>query len=149
MEASRPAAAVAQSSEGATTEDASAAAPENEPKNASESTQASSEEVTKPASPPRAAPKSWADLVRSKALAKSAAASGAPSAVSNGLVKPKNESLADVLTSLGNDASQYSDKIAFLEPRGLVNTGNMCYMNSVCFPFVPSHLGFIFFIVSH
>jgi ubiquitin carboxyl-terminal hydrolase 10 len=23
------------------------------------------------------------------------------------------------------------DKLAFLEPRGLVNTGNMCYMNSV------------------
>jgi ubiquitin carboxyl-terminal hydrolase 10 len=42
---------------------------------------------------------------------------------------------------LGEDVTQYSDKIAFLEPRGLVNTGNMCYMNSVlqilvsCVPF--------------
>lgn len=24
-----------------------------------------------------------------------------------------------------------SDKVAFIEPRGLINTGNMCYMNSV------------------
>jgi ubiquitin carboxyl-terminal hydrolase 10 len=53
----------------------------------------------------------------------------------------KSESLADVLNSLGEDVTQYSDKIAFLEPRGLVNTGNMCYMNSVlqilvsCVPF--------------
>ncbi|PLB45409.1 ubiquitin C-terminal hydrolase [Aspergillus steynii IBT 23096] len=140
-EASRSAEAGAKSSEGVATDETSVTAPEH----ASE--KASSEETAKPTSPP--APKSWADLVRSKALAKGAAASGAPSAVSNGVVKPKSESLADVLTSLGDDVSQYSDKVAFLEPRGLVNTGNMCYMNSVlqilvsCVPFYQflDHIG--------
>lgn len=90
------------------------------------------EESAKPLSPPRAAPKSWADLVRSKALSRSAGVPGAISAGSNDIMGPKSQSLADVLTSLGEDVTQYSDKVAFLEPRGLVNTGNMCYMNSVC-----------------
>jgi ubiquitin carboxyl-terminal hydrolase 10 len=59
----------------------------------------------------------------------------------NPLSVQKSETLADVLSSLGEDVTQYSDKIGFLEPRGLVNTGNMCYMNSVlqilvsCVPF--------------
>lgn len=126
---------VAKSSDGVTTGATNVAAPEQPSEKAPESTQANSEEAAKPTSPARVAPKSWADLVRSKALAKSAAASSAPSAMSNGVVKPKSETLADVLTSLGDDVSQYSDKVAFLEPRGLVNTGNMCYMNSVCWPF--------------
>jgi ubiquitin carboxyl-terminal hydrolase 10 len=88
------------------------------------------EETAKAASP-RAAPKSWADLVRAKGGSRVSGPAGAHSAESNGLVMHKSESLADVLTSLGEDVSQYSDKIAFLEPRGLINTGNMCYMNSV------------------
>jgi ubiquitin carboxyl-terminal hydrolase 10 len=88
------------------------------------------EETAKAASPPRGPPKSWADLVRAKGASRVSPA-GAHSVESNGLVMRKNESLADVLTSLGEDVSQYSDKIAFLEPKGLINTGNMCYMNSV------------------
>lgn len=97
------------------------------------------EETAKPASPARSAPKSWADLVRSKNAARPTGASAPPD--SNALGVQKSESLADVLSSLGEDVTQYSDKIAFLEPRGLVNTGNMCYMNSVlqilvsCVPF--------------
>ncbi|KAF7719275.1 Ubiquitin carboxyl-terminal hydrolase [Penicillium ucsense] len=96
------------------------------------------ENTTVPISPVQSAPKSWADLVRNKNAARSAG-SAAPEA--NQLAIQKNESLADVLSSLSEDVSQYSDKIAFLEPRGLVNTGNMCYMNSVlqilvsCVPF--------------
>lgn len=107
------------------------------------------EAQAKPASPARAAPKSWADLMRSQKAATAAAtaipnqaATTAPVASESGtLVAPKSESLGDVLSSLGEDVTQYSDKIAFLEPRGLVNTGNMCYMNSVlqilvsCVPF--------------
>ncbi|CEJ54633.1 hypothetical protein PMG11_00935 [Penicillium brasilianum] len=97
------------------------------------------DDTAKPTSPARSAPKSWADLVRAKNAARSTSAP-TPSD-SNTLAVQKSESLADVLNSLGEDVTQYSDKIAFLEPRGLVNTGNMCYMNSVlqilvsCVPF--------------
>ena len=55
----------------------------------------------------------------------------APSPGKGAPVASKNDSLADVLNSLGPDVENYADKIAFVEPRGLVNTGNMCYMNSV------------------
>lgn len=94
-------------------------------------------EQPKQVSPPRAVPKSWADLVRSKALPRNAGAPGAAAAGSGDLMVHKAESLADVLSRLGEDVTQYSDKVAFLEPRGLVNTGNMCYMNSVCRPALP------------
>jgi ubiquitin carboxyl-terminal hydrolase 10 len=101
------------------------------------------EETGKAASPPRAAPKSWADLVRAKGASRVSGPADAHSVESNGLVMRKSESLVDVLTSLGEDVSQYSDRIAFLEPRGLINTGNMCYMNSVSWRticFADSHL---------
>ena len=77
--------------------------------------------------------------LRSQQAAKSASA--AASAQLSNATTQKSETLADILTSLGEDVTKYSDKIAFLEPRGLVNTGNMCYMNSVlqilvsCVPF--------------
>jgi ubiquitin carboxyl-terminal hydrolase 10 len=87
------------------------------------------ESETNQASPLCTAPKSWADLVRAKASARPAAAAGA--AADSSVAMQKSESLANVLSSLGEEVTQYSDKIAFLEPRGLVNTGNMCYMNSV------------------
>ena len=105
-------------------------APANAP---TEATTATSEELAKPSSPARTAPKSWADLVRSKASAKAAGAPSSTSTEANGLMAQQRRSLADVLTSLGPDVSHYSDKVTFLEPRGLVNTGNMCYMNSVCY----------------
>ncbi|KAL4784583.1 hypothetical protein BJX76DRAFT_356940 [Aspergillus varians] len=105
-----------------------------------------SEEPAKPA-----APKSWADLVRNKNLARAAAAgqSAPSSGVINGVAQHRNQSVADVILNLGDDVSQYSDKVTFLEPRGLVNTGNMCYMNSVlqilvsCVPFYQflDHVG--------
>lgn len=78
--------------------------------------------------PQRVAPKSWADLVRSKAAANKAAA---PSPQAGAPTLSRGESLAEALNSFGANVEQYSEKIAFLEPRGLVNTGNMCYMNSV------------------
>ena len=93
---------------------------------------ADSEETAKMTSPTRAVPKSWADLVRSKAIPRGAVAPGAASGGSSDLMMHKTESLADVLGRLGENTTRYSDKVAFLEPRGLVNTGNMCYMNSVC-----------------
>ena len=79
----------------------------------------------------RASPRSWAELLRSKAPPASAAhispvASSGPT--SNDLQAPKAKSLSDALRLFVVDGSV---KVSFLEPRGLVNTGNMCYMNSV------------------
>ncbi|KAL9614094.1 MAG: hypothetical protein Q9167_001379 [Letrouitia subvulpina] len=93
-------------------------------------------------SPNKAAPKSWADLVKAKATpASSNAIVPADSSMSesNGLHLTKPGSLAAALRSFS--ANSKDTKIAFVEPRGLVNTGNMCYMNSVlqmlvfCVPF--------------
>lgn len=86
-------------------------------------------------SPPvKATPKSWADLVRTKAaptaFTKAQVTIDDP-AHTNGLIPAKTGSLADALSSYNvKDSSDFA-KVAFLEPRGLVNTGNMCYMNSV------------------
>jgi ubiquitin carboxyl-terminal hydrolase 10 len=84
-----------------------------------------------PTTPTPAAPKSWADLVRAKTARAAGTVPSVP-AESGNLQAPRSESLGDVLTSLGPNVDQFGEKIAFLEPRGLVNTGNMCYMNSVC-----------------
>lgn len=77
----------------------------------------------------KAVPKSWADLVRSKAAAAAAPAAAWANGVpqTNGSTT-KSNSLVDVLTSYTVDSEH---KRSFLKPRGLVNTGNMCYMNSV------------------
>lgn len=96
---------------------------------AAENMSENSSDVSAPAE--KAAPKSWAELLRSKAAA-TASGAGAPpavgSVVTTGVVVPKANSLADAvrLYDVKNES-----KIAFLKPRGLVNTGNMCYMNSV------------------
>lgn len=92
------------------------------------------EEAPKPAAP--AAPKSWAELLRAKnaAAAPQAQTQAQPPVTSNGVVStngpvtPKSNSLADVLASYSVDSEK---KVSFIEPRGLVNTGNLCYMNSV------------------
>nr|POE62524.1 putative ubiquitin carboxyl-terminal hydrolase 3 [Quercus suber] len=74
------------------------------------------------------APKSWADLVRSQSAATTRTIQTNSGATSQNAALPKGASLADalkqydVLTDL---------TLSFIEPRGLVNTGNMCYMNSV------------------
>jgi ubiquitin carboxyl-terminal hydrolase 10 len=89
-------------------------------------------EETPKASPKPAAPKSWAELLRAKNAPAPAQAPSAP--VSNGVVPAagptvsKSNTLADVLASFSVDSEK---KVSFIEPRGLVNTGNLCYMNSV------------------
>jgi ubiquitin carboxyl-terminal hydrolase 10 len=74
-------------------------------------------------------PKSWADLVRTKAAASAPvqAAVHMPNGASGG----KTETLSDVLNDISVTENEPASKINLLEPRGLVNTGNMCYMNSV------------------
>lgn len=92
---------------------------------------ASPESSEQPITPAPAVPKSWADLVRAKTARAVATVSNVP-AESGSLQAPRSESLGDILANLGPNVDQSGEKIAFLEPRGLVNTGNMCYMNSVC-----------------
>ena len=76
-----------------------------------------------------APPKSWADLVRTKAAA--SAQNQATVQLPNGAGSGKTETLSDVLNDMSITEHEPVAKITFLEPRGLVNTGNMCYMNSV------------------
>ncbi len=90
-----------------------------------------SEQTSKPASPP-APPKSWADLVRSKAPLPSLGQAIAPTHLPSGLATAKGETLSDVLNTMGASSTPTASKIAFLQPRGLVNNSNTCYMNSVC-----------------
>ena len=89
---------------------------------------AGAEEAALKTPPPKAAPKSWADLVRTKTAPGTAAAQTNGTSATNGVQLPKSASLAEALRqySVQSDAS-----LSFLEPRGLVNTGNMCYMNAV------------------
>lgn len=103
------------------------------------------EEAPKPAAP--AVPKSWAELLRAKnaAAAPQVQSQAQPPAPTNGVVStngptaPKSNSLVDALASYSVDAEK---KVSFIEPRGLVNTGNLCYMNSVSIehstPSIPS-----------
>ena len=86
---------------------------------------------------PAAAPKAWSTPKLWTGLFNpSAANSTAPSSESGlgsttpAVAKSNAESLAEALRSF--NAVTNDSKIAFLKPRGLVNTGNMCYMNSVC-----------------
>ena len=80
-----------------------------------------------PVAPPK--PKSWAELLRSK-TGNVPPTTADPDADnendSNGSTKAG--SLAEALRAFSVASAS---RIPFLEPRGLVNTGNMCYMNSV------------------
>lgn len=91
--------------------------------------QASAEQTTPKTPLPKPKPKSWADLVRrdTEAPSPSLAISNGKTAA-NGIQLPKTAPLAEALRQYNvNSDLQHN----FLEPRGLVNTGNMCYMNSV------------------
>lgn len=86
--------------------------------------------VADPAPVVPAPPKSWADLVRKQSASNGPANTTAAAApVVNGLFVPTSESLGDVLGEI--NVAEAPSKLVFLQPRGLVNTGNMCYMNSV------------------
>ena len=81
----------------------------------------------------KVAPKSWVEIVRSNAPKTSVGivqVNGSAAHTDVPTLKSVN-SLAEALNAFDIKNSQDPLKISFLEPRGLVNTGNMCYMNSV------------------
>lgn len=79
---------------------------------------------------PKPAPPSWADLLKRNAPKGAVPSPGLQKGevVTVGFQVPKSASLADALKGYRVNSGA---KLNFLEPRGLVNTGNMCYMNSV------------------
>lgn len=91
--------------------------------------------------PVKAAPTSWANLF-SKPVGKAISGSQgteiegvngdsadvAVGGTGSAFSKANASSLAEAIRSYRVDSA---DKVSLLEPRGLINTGNMCYMNSV------------------
>jgi len=90
--------------------------------------QTSETSSTTPAEPVRSAPKSWAEMARRNAPATLSAGLQNGGTLPNGVSLPKSASLADALKQYSTESDA---ELFFLEPRGLVNTGNMCYMNAV------------------
>lgn len=93
--------------------------------------------------PQKIAPKSWADLVRATVKPKKPKSSedgdGTDTTQANGFTALKTDSLFHALSSYQVDDLKADTRISFIEPRGLVNTGNMCYMNSVSYPTCCKH----------
>lgn len=129
-----------------------AANQETEPTQAQPSEQHAAE-VIEPAPIVRAPPTSWANLFAKTPVAavvdinsnhdasketNGAAPEGSTGVVSSGL-KTNASSIAEAIRTYKVGGAE--QKTVFLEPRGLINTGNMCYMNSVlqvlmfCSPF--------------
>lgn len=118
-----------------------------------ETPQQSAPESSEPAPAVRPPPTSWAKLFAKTPVAavvsingdneasheaNGAAVEGDPDVVSSTLLSKAN-SIAEAIRSYKVYGAE--EKTVFLEPRGLINTGNMCYMNSVlqvlmfCSPF--------------
>jgi ubiquitin carboxyl-terminal hydrolase 10 len=95
----------------------------------------SGQDEVEPASPTaKAPPKLWTGLFKAPIATPTIPANGVQPnsltpASASVFTKPNSESLADALRTFS--ASPRDSKLAFIKPRGLVNTGNMCYMNSV------------------
>jgi len=70
------------------------------------------------------------------------AVAGAANAVSSAPGGFAQSSASTIAEALQAYRAGVVEKLAFLEPRGLVNTGNMCYMNSVSTHCAPLHFGF-------
>jgi ubiquitin carboxyl-terminal hydrolase 10 len=82
----------------------------------------------------RGTPKLWTGLFKAPAIIPAPSVNGAQSNASNpplisAFSQTNGEIFAEALRNFSATAKDV--KLAFLEPRGLINTGNMCYMNSV------------------
>ena len=91
------------------------------------------------------APKSWAELVRLGAprqASTSHLAPPVPNSLFVGSIDCKSLPLGELLGYYSASASGKNSHVAFFRPRGLVNTGNVCYMNSVGndLSYVKTHL---------
>ncbi|KAM5512219.1 ubiquitin carboxyl-terminal hydrolase [Fusarium oxysporum f. sp. phaseoli] len=118
------------------------------------------EPAPEPAPAVKAAPANWADLLRKPAAAAAPVKSNAVNGTASPSTPVNGHSTDGVVGATNGSASSFSkanassvaeaihsfhvglaDQVSFLEPRGLINTGNMCYMNSVlqvlmfCLPF--------------
>ncbi|KAL2261828.1 hypothetical protein VTK26DRAFT_3212 [Humicola hyalothermophila] len=131
---------------------AQAGSPETNPHEVNGTTEAKPAEEAQPAPAP-AKPKLWTGLFSksSSTPSTSASATAAQARPNGGAAEASNAALAAGSFAKSNASSfaealqayraTSQDRLAFLEPRGLVNTGNMCYMNSVlqvlifCIPF--------------
>ncbi|MCJ1259744.1 hypothetical protein MMC24_007583 [Lignoscripta atroalba] len=117
---------------------------ENDQEPAADIGSTTSDRTSKASSPiVKPTPKSWADLVRTKGPSAASVKNPVndPKTQSNRMLVSKSGSLSDILALYDVDNNAGEAKFSFLEPRGLVNTGNMCYMNAVlqvlvfCTPF--------------
>lgn len=118
----------------ATTEDVSPKAPEEPASLQVKENVPTSADVKPLPSNVKPAPRSWADLVRSQATTRAVSNSqgdGLNATQLNGTDSKRIESLTEVLNKFSVRRSESETKMHFLKPRGLVNTGNMCYMNAV------------------
>lgn len=107
---------------------------------ASDKTEMTTDAVPSTSAPPK--PKLWTGLfakptpatnqssvvAASKINGDATAGADSTSGAVSSFAKANTSSLAEALEAYRAGAP---DKLMFLEPRGLVNTGNMCYMNSV------------------
>ncbi|KAK6527864.1 hypothetical protein TWF281_009132 [Arthrobotrys megalospora] len=101
-------------------------------------TQAATDSQPPPPPPP---PKSWADLVRSKSTTTSTVpnplappSQNGTSVITGSIADAQTRTLAEVLQSFAIPQSKISTSgwiVPLIEPRGLINTGNMCFMNSI------------------
>jgi ubiquitin carboxyl-terminal hydrolase 10 len=83
---------------------------------------------------PKPKPSSWASLLRPTQSQSQSIGSADATSNTSGVPTARGETLSDVLNDM-NISVDAPSKVSFLQPRGLVNTGNMCYMNSVSLAF--------------
>ena len=87
-----------------------------------------------PLEPRKSPPKSWADLVREKSQSATLPdhrVDSTPASLMSGSFSSQTVSLAEVLKHYSHSPTHRATELISFQPRGLVNTGNMCYMNSV------------------